>query len=280
LSSLASTLGKMMKNSMTQQQAEDVNSKMAAAIEDLRIKYEKIAEEKAKEEKEAAYAAKVASGEAAREEAKAREEKFDLASEDPELEALRKARMATLMDVKKAKKAHLDDGGGEVREIVEEDFIREVTSNHYVAVHFFLDEFMACKVMDKHFRALAPRLLGTKLLRLNAGKAPFFIAKLKVKTLPTLLYFRDGIVIGRQTGFEGLVDSATDEDFPTARLARAMRAAGALAPPPKGAAGAGDEGDGEEEEGSQYGGGGGDFMKQLAMARREMMASLEDEDGY
>lgn len=63
---------------------EAVNSKLAVAIEELRVKYEKKAEEekKAAEEEAAKKAAEAAKVEAAREK--------DWVMEDPELEALRK----------------------------------------------------------------------------------------------------------------------------------------------------------------------------------------------
>jgi thioredoxin-like negative regulator of GroEL len=93
-------------------------------------------------------------------------------------------------------------------------------TRRYVVVHFYHEEFITCKVMDKHLRAIAPRMLSAKFLRIDAPKSPFFVAKLKIRTLPSVAMFVDGVLVGKQTGFEGLVSSATDEDFPTARLAR------------------------------------------------------------
>lgn len=88
-----------------------------------------------------------------------------------------------------------------------------------------------------------------------ATKSPFFVAKLKVRTLPTLVYFKEGIAIGRQLGYEGLritasapaggagagaaaagglaaATAAASTDFSTASLARAMRDAGVLGTAP------------------------------------------------
>ena len=132
--------------------------------------------------------------------------------------------------------------------------------------------------MDKHLRIIAPRAVGARFLRINASKAPFFTAKLKVKVLPTLVFFRDGIATGRQTGFEGLVSSATDEDFPTAKLMRHLGIAGVLGD--KAAAALmerGGEADSDEEgEEGDYGGVGGmeEKMKnaRIAMAR----AAIDD----
>jgi hypothetical protein len=87
--------------------------------------------------------------------------------EDPELEALRQQRLAALKALTKGKQQQVADGHGELREIVEEEFLKEVTSTPYVIVHFYHEEFMTCKVMDKHLRILAPRILTAKFLRIN-----------------------------------------------------------------------------------------------------------------
>jgi hypothetical protein len=149
----------------------------------------------------------------------------------------------------------------------------QVTSQTHVVVHFFHDEFMTCKVMDKHLRLLAPRALGARFLRLDARKAPFFVGKLKVRVLPTLVFFKDGVATGRQTGFEGLVSAAGDQDFPTARLLRALMVGGVLGEAARKDAAEG--GDDEEDEEEGFGGGGGSqFEAKLARARAAMAAGL------
>ena len=47
-------------------------------------------------------------------------------------------------------------GHGEYREIVEEEFLKEVCGSLYVVVHFFHPEFFNCKIVDKHMRVRAP----------------------------------------------------------------------------------------------------------------------------
>ncbi len=153
-------------------------------------------------------------------------------------------------------------------------------------VHFYHEEFISCKVMDKHLRALAPRALGARFLKLEAKKAIFFTAKLKVKVLPTLIYFRDGVATGRQTGFEGLVSSATDQDFPALRLLRAMQLGGVLGDAARKEAaelgGADDDDDGEGGIGGGAAGGGpgagGGFEAKLERARARMLQEPVDLD--
>jgi hypothetical protein len=48
-----------------------------------------------------------------------------------------------------------NQGFGEYREIVEEEFLPSVTKNEFVIVHFFHRDFERCKIMDKHMLAIA-----------------------------------------------------------------------------------------------------------------------------
>ena len=150
----------------------------------------------------------------------------------------------------------------------------QVTSSTGVVVHFSHEEFTTCRVMEKHLRVLASRCPTVKFLSINAAKAPFFTAKLRVKVLPTLVFFIDGIAVGRQTGFEGLTGggdapsvvstfgshragapAAAEDDFPTHRLLRVLRISGVMGPAARAEAlEAGDEDDDDDE----WGGGGGD----------------------
>lgn len=155
-----------------------------------------------------------------------------------------------------------------------------MTGHKFVVIHFYHPEFMKCRVMDKHLTAIAPRALGARFLKIDATKAPFFTGKLMVRVLPTLVFLIDGMAVGRQTGFDGLVSSVTDEDFPTSRLMRVIKAAGVLGEAAKKEARE-DDGDGEDDddEGGAAGGGTeGDFAARLARARRAMLeAALDDE---
>ena len=136
-----------------------------------------------------------------------------------------------------------------------------------MVVHFYHEEFITCKVMDKHIRSIAPRALGARFLKLEAKKAPFFVAKLKVQVLPTLVFFKDGVATGRQTGFEGLLSESKDQDFPTARLMRILMLGGVLGEAARKSAleGGGDEDDedGDGERRGEGGGGGLSFEEKL-----------------
>lgn len=149
--------------------------------------------------------------------------------DDEALEAFRQRRLAEM------KKAHVKadennaKGHGEVRTITQDEFLPECTgSSKYVVVHFFHDDFERCKIMDHHLKIMAPLHLSCKFVRINAEKAPFFVAKLAIQTLPTLLVFKDGKTIDRLLGFDGLSDSKNPDQFSTSRLGRWLERTGAI----------------------------------------------------
>jgi thioredoxin-like negative regulator of GroEL len=71
-------------------------------------------------------------------------------------------------------------------------------------VHFYHREFESCKVADMHLEKMAKKFIGTKFVKLEAEKAPFFVKKLNVQTLPTMVCFVDGKAIWKQFGFMGV----------------------------------------------------------------------------
>ena len=101
------------------------------------------------------------------------------------------------------------------REIVEEEFLKEVCGSVHVVVHFYHDEFIRCKVMDNHLKKVAYDHYGCKFLKINAEKAPFFVTKLGIQVLPTVAVFKDGKVVDLLMGFE---DIGGKDDFKTPAL--------------------------------------------------------------
>ena len=140
---------------------------------------------------------------------------------DEELERIRANRIRQM----KALQAKRKLGFGEYREIVEPEFLKQVTSIKNVVCHFYHDEFESCKVMDKHLRYICKHYPGVKFLKLNAVKAPFITAKLAIKTLPTLVIFEDGVAKDRICGFSEL---GGGEDFKTRILEMRMIVGGLL----------------------------------------------------
>ncbi|PWZ38250.1 Thioredoxin domain-containing protein PLP3B [Zea mays] len=114
-------------------------------------------------------------------------------------------------------------GHGEYREVIEGDFLGEVTGSEKVICHFYHREFYRCKIMDKHLKALAPVYVGTKFIKLDAENAPFFVAKLAIKTLPCVILFKKGIAVDRLVGFQ---DLGSKDDFSTRALENILKMKG------------------------------------------------------
>merc|ERR1712025_919388 len=119
---------------------------------------------------------------------------------DPELERIRLARIAKLKKLQAQKKM----GFGEYREIIESEFLKEVTSLKHVVCHFYHDEFQRCKIVDEKLRMIAQAHREVKFIRLNVQKAQFMVQKLSIKTLPTIVLFTDGVAKDRIVGFDEL----------------------------------------------------------------------------
>lgn len=137
------------------------------------------------------------------------------AYDDDSLEALRARRRQQMKDAHDKKLKYQGLGHGSYDEIEEEAFLKTVTSSERSVVHFYHKQFEKCKVIDMHLSKCAKKFIGTRFVRLDAEKAPFFVAKLMVKTLPCVVVLNDGVAKGRQVGYEGL----GDEEFSTVQLA-------------------------------------------------------------
>jgi thiol-disulfide isomerase/thioredoxin len=148
---------------------------------------------------------------------------------DPELLRIRRQRLEELRANQMKRAENLSKGHGQYRLIHQDEFLPECTGSEWVVAHFFHPEFQRCKIMDHHLQIIAEKNIECKFVRINADKAPFFIHKLKVKTLPTLMVFQNGIVVDRLIGFEGLSgDSADPDSWHTGRLQAWLSRTGAI----------------------------------------------------
>ena len=150
------------------------------------------------------------------------DDEFDhlLDEEDPSLIQLREARLAQLKLEQSQLAQNRALGHGELRTIVQDEFLPECTgSSKFVCIHFFQDEFERCKIMDFHLRIVAGEHYECKFLRIDAAKAPFFVNKFNIRALPSLFVYENGKEIGRLTGFDGLnVDPKKPDEWHTGKL--------------------------------------------------------------
>jgi thioredoxin-like negative regulator of GroEL len=71
--------------------------------------------------------------------------------------------------------------------------------------------------MDFHLQRIAVQHSEYKFVRIHATKAPFFVTMLKIKTLPMLLIFKDGKMVERLIGFDGvsIPGAKNPDEWPT-----------------------------------------------------------------
>ncbi|GBG67822.1 hypothetical protein CBR_g943 [Chara braunii] len=183
----------------------------------------------------------------------------ELDKDDPELDRIQAKRLEALKREEAARHAAKEHQGwqGEYREIVEVDFLPEVTGTQHVACHFFHKDFPRCKILDMHLKALSAKYTGTKFIKIDAVKCPFFVTKLKVKVLPCLILFRDGVAFDRIVGFQELGHA---DDFPTNVLEARLLRAGVISAKCK-SGGKGDNDSEEEDNGVEAGYGGGTSVR-------------------
>jgi thioredoxin-like negative regulator of GroEL len=148
---------------------------------------------------------------------------------DPVLEAIRQKRLFEMKNAQAKHAENLAKGHGQYRTITQDELLPECTgSSEWVAIHFFHKEFQRCQVIDHHLKQIAARHISCKFLRLDAEKAPFFVSKLVIRALPTLIVFQDGKAIDRLVGFEGLTSRKDPDNFPTHKLQQWLADTGAI----------------------------------------------------
>jgi len=140
------------------------------------------------------------------------DDEFDDLLNDKELDDLHAKRLADMQKKHSLEKQFHAQGHGEYREIAEEEFLKEVCGSQWVVVHFHHREFFRCKIVDKHLREIAKKHLSCKWLTIDAEKCPFFISKLAIQILPTVIVFKDGVVRYQFSGFD---EMGSKDDFRT-----------------------------------------------------------------
>jgi len=136
-----------------------------------------------------------------------------------DIDTIRQKRLQQLMQESSLKNKFLALGHGVYTEIDEPSFLKCCTDSLRVVVHFYHNDFGRCAILDKHLRRIAPAALGCRFVKINAEKAAFFVAKLKVKVLPGVIFFRDGLAVHKLTGFAELVGG---DDFKTSELVKLL----------------------------------------------------------
>jgi thioredoxin-like negative regulator of GroEL len=94
-----------------------------------------------------------------------------------------------------------------------------------VICHFYHKDFERCKIVDHHLRMIAREHPEARFIYLNAEFAPFFVTKLQIQVLPTIVCFIDGVAVDKVVGF---ADLGNKDDFPTLALTKRLIRSGAV----------------------------------------------------
>ncbi|KAI9224596.1 thioredoxin-like protein [Blastocladiella britannica] len=133
-------------------------------------------------------------------------------------------------DLERAR-AMRDSSHGSYREILDEKEILSITtSTQRCVVHFFHKDFRRCAIIDKHLTGLAQRHFNTRFVKVNVDNVPFLVDRLKVKVLPCVVFFIDGVSKDRLIGFEELGNT---DNFPTSMLEKRLAKAGVVSLQPQ-----------------------------------------------
>lgn len=135
-----------------------------------------------------------------------------------DLESIRARRMAALQQSAKQILKFQGLGHGESTEITESEFLDAVIKSPRALVHFYHPEFVRSQLVDTRLAQAAPLVMGCRFLKVNAEKCPFFVNKLNIKVLPTIVYFVGGKTVHRVTGEFG-----SGNDFSLAALLRNLK---------------------------------------------------------
>lgn len=139
--------------------------------------------------------------------------------------SLREQKIKAMKEKQKEEIENQMKGHGTYREITEEEFLPTVTKTKYAIVHFFHKDFERCKIVDHHLNIIVKKHTEALVTRIDAEKCPFFITKLQLQTLPTIISFIDGVAVDRIIGFEEL---GGHDEFPTLVMTRRLIAGGCL----------------------------------------------------
>lgn len=151
----------------------------------------------------------------------------ELEEDDGAFSALREKRLEQLHQEMTRAKAMKRSEHGTYTEIKDEKQLMDITtSTKLCVVHFMKPDFNRCRIMDQKLAMLAEKHFDTRFISVNVENAPFLVVKLKIKVLPCVLAFRDGVSSDRIIGFEGI--GYKPDTFTTQELENRLLSSGVL----------------------------------------------------
>lgn len=133
-----------------------------------------------------------------------------------DLEAIRQQRLNEMKQRAKKKHEWLANGHGEYSELDgEKEFFTACNKSENVVCHFYRGGAERCRILDMHLKALAAKHVETRFVKLDAERAPFLTARLKIRVIPTLALVRENKTKDFVVGFTEL---GNRDDFTTEML--------------------------------------------------------------
>jgi thiol-disulfide isomerase/thioredoxin len=126
--------------------------------------------------------------------------------DDPFLSGYTQSRMHQMQSEFSEQKRRMEQGNGQYLEIAEPAFLDSIIHTDKAIAHFYHPDFKRCDILHAHLAKIAAMHPECKFIKISAVEAPFFVSRLKIQTLPTLLYFVRGKIQQKWCGFEGLGD--------------------------------------------------------------------------
>lgn len=109
---------------------------------------------------------------------------------------------------------------GQYKEISEKEFFELIKNKREkIIANFHHEDFNRCKILNSHMPKLAYEHPEALFIKIDVKKSPFLVSHLKLKVLPTIIFFEHGVARDRITGFEELGNT---DDFKTEVLARRL----------------------------------------------------------
>lgn len=90
-----------------------------------------------------------------------------------------------------------------IQHLDKSSFDATINTNEVVLVDFFADWCGPCKALHPALEELAKDFDGKAVIsKINVDKNPELAAQFKVRSIPALLYFKNGEVVGTQNGVQ------------------------------------------------------------------------------